>query len=667
MKTLSPQQIQRLKNMLTAAQQARRSGLNAQAEGLYRDILKQLPEAWDVQHQLAILLASTGRPQEAVRHFRLIVKANPAFAAGHANLANALAESGQLDEAITEFRRAISLDASLIGARIALSETLRRAELLDEAVACFKAALNLDKSNHAAFNGLGLVYRDLADIPRALECFEHAVGIAPGDAEYRMNFGVALRRQELDSLAVDQFYHAIKLRPEWMEAVVMLAEVLHHQRRYDEAKECYERALQLKPADPELLERMGFVYLDMGDTEHALAEFGKVTAMHPDRYMAMLGTGRSHMLAGHSSEAAATLESLVSRYPEDPSGYFYLAGSRKFKSDDPFIPRLQALADKTDEAEAATIDMSFALGKIYDDCKQWDQAFENYARGNRLHNQSCDYHRSNMESAVEMLQSVFTHEFMEVHRHLGVESDLPVLIVGMPRSGTTLTEQIVSSHPLVIGAGEVSFWGRAPKAVPYTIGTDQHYPECMSLMQPQHAQEITDRYISLLRKIAGPGTNPVRITDKMPHNFLRIGLIALLFPRARIIHCKRDAMDNCLSIFFQNFGGQHSYAYDLGNLGHHHRQYERLMEHWHEILPGRIMDINYEDTIADPEYWSRKLIEHVGLEWDDACLAPHKQERTVKTASHWQVRQPIYKTSVARWKHYEKHLGPLKVALDYRG
>ena len=182
-------------------------------------------------------------------------------------------------------------------------------------------------------------------------------------------------------------------------------------------------------------------------------------------------------------------------------------------------------------------------------------------------------------------------------------------------------------------------------------------------MTPDQAREIAAKYTELLRKIAGPGTNSLHITDKMPHNFVNLGLIALLFPNAPIIHCKRDALDNCLSIFFQNFAGDHPYAYDLANLGHQHKQYERLMAHWHEVLPGRIFDISYEDTIADPEFWSRQLIQHVGLQWDDACLAPHKLERTVKTASHWQVRQPIYNTSVARWKHYEQHLGPLKAAL----
>lgn len=664
-KSLTTAQQQCLRNMLAAAQQARRSGLAAQAEGLYRDILRQAPGAWDVHQQLALLLATQGKPAEAARHFRQIVKANPTYAPGHANLATALAETGELAEAVTEYQRALALDANLLGARIALGETLRRARRLDEAITAYKGALDRDKVNHAAFNGLGLVYRDLEDLPRALECFEHAVGLAPENPEYRMNFGAALRRYELDGLAAEQFYKAVQLCPTWLEAVVLLAEVLQQQRRFDEAKECYDRALQLHPENPELHERRGYIYLDMGDAEHALEEFTLVRAEHANRPAALLGMGRAYMEAGRSAEAAASLEALLASFPQHAGGFSNLAVSRKFKLDDPYIPRLRDLTDRVSDEDASAIALSFAMGKVLDDCKQWDDAWHYYARGNRLRNLKYDYQPARQEAEYDALMSVFTKDFFESYQELGVASELPVFIVGMPRSGTTLTEQIISSHPQVIGAGEVVFWGKAKNAVPYTLNTQEPYPQCLSQMTPAHASGIAEKYTTLLRKIAGPGTNPLRITDKMPHNFVQLGLIALLFPNARIIHCRRDAMDNCLSIFFQNFGGEHPYAYDLSNLGHHYRQYERLMAHWHEVLPGRILDINYEDTIADPEYWSRRLIAHVGLEWDDACLAPHKLERTVKTASHWQVRQPIYKTSVQRWKNYEKHLQPLKQALGY--
>jgi tetratricopeptide (TPR) repeat protein len=666
MKTIFPHQITRLKQMLAAAQQAQRSGMHVQAANLYRDVLKDAPEAHDVRHQFAVLLATSGHPQEAAKQFRQILKANPTHAATHANLANVLTEDGQYDEAITEFRRALALDPGLLWAHAHLGSALRLTGKAEEAIAHFRQALDMDKKNAFAFNGMGVAYRDLDDIPRALECLEHAVGLAPQNADFRINFGATLNRAQIPDLAVEQFYKAAELQPNRLEAIVMLGETLSELRRFDDAKECLDRALTLHPEMSELSERRGFVFLEMGDTGHALADFDSVLQQYPQRPMALLGAGRTHMEAGHSKEASATLEKLVELYPDTGTGYFYLAASRKFRPDDPVIPQLKKLADKTGSEDKASIALNFALGKIYDDCKQWDEAFAYYAQGNRLRNEEYQYQPGQEEARIDDLISVFNHALFEKHRACGAESNLPVLIVGMPRSGTTLTEQIISSHRLVAGAGEVVFWSKASQSMPYTLKTSLPYPQCMEQIVPEKAAEVADRYVNLLLKIAGPGTSPVRITDKFPHNFLNLGLIALLFPNSPIIHCKRNAMDNCLSIFFQHFGGRHPYAYDLANLGHHYRQYERLMAHWHAVLPGRILDINYEDTIADPEYWSRKLIEHVKLGWDDACLAPHKQERTVKTASHWQVRQPIYKTSVQRWKNYEKHLGPLKEALGYR-
>jgi len=668
MKTLTQQQTTRLKRMLTAAQQAKNSGLHSQAMALYRDILKDAPDAHDVRHQLAILLARSGKPEEAVNHFRLILKSNPTHALTHVNLGNALFDIGMLPDAAVELRHAIALDAKLVSAHFVLGLVLRRMKQTQESITYLKQTLDLDRRHHAAFNALALAYRDIDDLPRALECLEHAVGLAPQSAEYRANFAVTLKQAELNQWAVDQFLEALKLKPDWIDVIVLLGETLQDMRRFDDAKECFDRALTLKPNEPELLERRGFTYLEMGDTEHALAEFDSVLADQPNRPMGLLGLGRSHLEAGYSNDAASALEKLIALNPERPTGYFYLASVRKFKPDDELIPRLESLIERSKEDRDTSMALNFALGKIYDDCKLWDKSFAHYARGNELRNQEYQYDPKVEEAKFDALISVFDHAFFEKHRECSNEqSELPILIVGMPRSGTTLTEQIISSHPQVIGAGEVMFWGKAPKAIPYTMRSSISYPECLDGLSQEHAHKIAGKYIDFLQQIAGPGTNPVRITDKMPHNFVQLGLITLIFPRARIVHCRRNAMDNCLSIYFQNFGGNHPYAYDLTNLGHHYKQYERLMAHWQSVLPTQILDINYEETIADPEYWSRKLIEHVGLEWDDACLAPHKLERTVKTASHWQVRQPIYKTSVQRWKNYEKHLGPLQDALGYKG
>jgi tetratricopeptide (TPR) repeat protein len=657
-----------LPQMLAAARQAQRSGQREIAERIYTDILAAAPKAWDVHHELALLLARTGRVEQAIRHFQLIVRAHPAHAPSQANLANALAEAGRLPEAIDAFEKALALDPGMMGAKLALAETLRQAGKLQLAADTFKSVLDRDKTNHTAFNGLGLVFHAMGDLPRSLECFEFAVGNAPKAPRYRMNFALALRQYGLNNFAAEQLYQAAMLKPDWLEAVVLLGEVLQELGRFDEAKECFERGKQINPDAVELDERIGYTYLGMGDVEHASAVFNQVLSNHPDRLMANLGIGRTYMEAGHTQQAGQAFETVIEKYPDNPAGYSYLAASRKFTQGEKAISEMHRLAEQiSDEDTSTAISINFALGKVYDDCQDWENAWKYYSRGNSIKNTRHNYHPDGHEKKITELISIFSQDFIQKKRSIGYNSTFPVLIVGMPRSGTTLTEQIISSHPQVIGGGEVKFWGQAYEALPLMLKTRQPYPFCVPAINREQIESIAEKYIELLTKIAGPDAHPLHVTDKMPHNFVHLGLISIIFPEIPIIHCKRNAMDNCLSIFFQNFGNSHSYAFNLANLGHHYKQYQRLMEHWHEVLPGRIMDINYEDTIADPEYWSRKLIEHVGLEWDDACLAPHKLERTVKTASHWQVRQPIYKTSVQRWKNYEQYLGPLKEALGYEG
>ena len=241
-------------------------------------------------------------------------------------------------------------------------------------------------------------------------------------------------------------------------------------------------------------------------------------------------------------------------------------------------------------------------------------------------------------------------------------SNLPIFIVGMPRSGTTLTEQIIASHPAVYGAGELEAISRISQELSKDHEDTGGYPECMLHFQNQEIEKLANGYLSNLRALAG---DVLHVTDKMPHNFLHLGLIAILFPGARVVNCKRHPLDTCLSIYTQKFTNVHPYAYDLTELGQYYRQYERLMAHWEHVLADRIFTIQYEELIEEPEATSRRLIGYIDLPWDDRCLEFHETERPVKTASQWQVRQPVYKKSVNRWENYETHLAPLKRALGY--
>jgi hypothetical protein len=255
---------------------------------------------------------------------------------------------------------------------------------------------------------------------------------------------------------------------------------------------------------------------------------------------------------------------------------------------------------------------------------------------------------------------IYSPDYFAARANIGETSEVPVFVLGMPRSGTTLVEQIIASHPAAHGAGELEELGWLAANMPKLTGGTAPYPEAARLIDATNAKSIAAQYLEPLIARA-PAAR--RITDKMPGNFIRIGLIAVLFPKARIVHVRRHPLDTCLSCFFQHFGRGHHFSYDLGHLGHYYTQYQRLMAHWARVLPGRIFDVQYEDVVSKQEETSRAIIAHCGLDWDPKCLAFHEHERQVRTASFWQVRQPLYASSVGRWQAYEKHLGPLKAAL----
>jgi hypothetical protein len=242
-----------------------------------------------------------------------------------------------------------------------------------------------------------------------------------------------------------------------------------------------------------------------------------------------------------------------------------------------------------------------------------------------------------------------------------VQSDRPIFIVGMVRSGTSLVEQILASHPAVYGAGELPDVTEITRALPGLLGTDDRYPEFLPILNQEAVDSMACRYLDRLNQIA-PGA--MRVTDKMPGNFMYLGLIELLFPGARIIHCMRDPVDTCLSAYFQDFSNNHPYAYDLSNLGAFYRGYLKLMAHWRKVLHLPLLEVRYEDLVADQERISRTLIEFCGLEWDSRCMQFHDSRRFVETASHDQVNRPLCHHSIARWKNYERHLAPLLAELN---
>ena len=356
---------------------------------------------------------------------------------------------------------------------------------------------------------------------------------------------------------------------------------------------------------------------------------------------------------GHFDEAYDCLEKAIQLAPRNARFYYSLATSKRLALGDPNVLAMEKLVQSVSSLPAdEQIALHFALGKIFADTDQ-ERSFQHLLKGNALKRRQIDYDEAAVPTVLEHTRAVFTAELMRRNAGLGHPSCVPLFILGMPRSGTTLVEQILASHPKVFGAGELDDFGKAIVAL--------RFPNVVSPMSGEQLRQLGESYVSGIG-VAAPAAE--RITNKAPGNFRFAGLIHLVLPNARIIHTRRDPVDTCLSCFSTLFTERVSYCYDLKELGRYYRAYEAMMAHWRSVLPQNVMlEVQYEDVVTDLEGQARRIVAHCGLEWDDACLDFHNTERPIRTASATQVRQRIYNSSVGRWRAYEPFLGPLLAEL----
>ncbi|RMD70257.1 MAG: sulfotransferase family protein, partial [Gammaproteobacteria bacterium] len=462
-------------------------------------------------------------------------------------------------------------------------------------------------------------------LDEAIQHYQAALSLMPDYPEALNNLGSACLAKDRYDLTIQYCGQALALKPDYPEAHSNIASAYYHQEQIDKALEHAQRAIELKPDHALAHHTLGQIKLSQGEVDEAVAIFEKAAEL------------------GHGDQEGFVM------------AYCSLASTRRFASrDDPLVQKIQELLESPKLTEKQKANLHFALGKVLDDVGAYEEAFKHYAEGNRLSPHAFDpkAHREHVDRIIR----VFDRGFFEARRGWGVEDELPVFIVGMPRSGTTLTEQILSSHPQVHGAGELE--DLVKMALGLEGQTGEAFPEGVARLEAEQVQALA---LGHLQRLRAKGGEALRVTDKMPSNFMRLGLIALLFPKAKIIHCMRHPLDTCLSCYFQNFKeGAQPFAYDLEHLGSVYKDYQRLMAHWKEVLPLPIFEVAYERLVEDTEGVSRAMVEFVGLPWDEACLAYRKNKRPVRTASIWQVRQPIYKRSLARWQRYEPFIAPLK-------
>jgi tetratricopeptide (TPR) repeat protein len=687
-----PETVSRLRH----AEQSLRAGQVAAAAALCRGVLGYEPDNAAALQLLGLAQAQSGDVAAAEASLRRCLDLAPKSASAHTNLGNLLALKGDLEGAAARYRKALTLNPAQGDALVNLGIALKKLGRSQEALELLRSA----RPDHAdAQVQLGIALLESGARAEAVAALDTALRLKPDHFDALYTRGLALMSLGRHDEAVRSLAEAARLRQNSHEAFFALGRALHLARNFTLAHQALARAVMLNPKNPEVHAAMGSVLLDMGRpeqalegaqhavslepgngrhyivlgrafsdlnrVEHALAAHERAVELLPDSAEALNFLGNAYLSVGRGEDACEAFARSVTLAPDDIRMHYDLARATRFVPGDPRLARLEGLA-----AQAATardvfprdlIRLQFALGKAYDELGDYDRAFGHFRDGNARQDANAPYDEAGSVRHFDAIREVFTPELAARHAGAGSASRLPILIVGMPRSGTTLVEQIISSHPQVNGAGEVLELDIAFTSVCARHGLKGHYPEDVPKLPRGALREIGDLYAERLARRA-PGSR--HVTDKLPGNYHHIGLIHLALPLAKIIHCTRDAADTCLSGYTNLFGEKLGFVNELGAFGRLYRRYDGLMRHWRALLPEEaFLDVRYEELVGDFEPGARRIIAYCGLPWDPACLDFQNNARPVNTVSVTQVRQQIYSSSVARWRRYEKHLTPLFEAL----
>lgn len=631
-----------------------RSGDAATAERLSRAALHEYPHDPNFLTILGAALRLLHRPGEAEAVLRRALASDPDYPKAHEELGRALLAQERAAEAIEPLRRAFALDPALDSAQLALSRALllagreeeanatfdaflrakphrqqlaraagqEREGRLDQAELLYRDILRQDPHNVTALRMLGLLAMKLEQYRDAAQLFERAVALAPDFYPAWLDLGRAQTETLELEKAVASMRRAIALEPGRAAGYLGLANALSRSSRIQEAVEAYERAIGLSPAQAGTY----------------------------------LGLGNALKTIGRQQEAIAAYRQGIRLKPDYAELYWSLSNLKTFRFEPAEVAAMEkALADAGLSDDAA-VHLCFALGKASDDAGDYDRAFAYYERGNRLRRRREHYDPVHTEHLGERIRKVFTQEFLAQRAGSGYPDAAPIFIVGLPRSGSTLLEQILASHSEVEATFELPEAGRLIRDLDRQRPDGLTYPEAVASLAPSVLAELGQRYDRETRRfrIGAP-----RFVDKMPNNFAAIGLLHLILPNARFINARRDPLDTCLSCFRQLFARGQAFTYDLNELAEYYLEYDRMMRHWHSVLPGRVLDVQYEHVVADLEGQARRMLAFCGLPWEESCLRFHETARPIRTASSEQVRQPIYTDAIGHWRHYERHLGPL--------
>lgn len=662
-------------------------------------LVQARPRDADLHNLMGVILNAQGNAQAAVKALQRAIHLNDSNPQFYSNLGEIERQRGKLQEAQVALRRAISLDPKFAQALNNLGIVHFDLRKFEDAVALYEQAIAANGTYPEAHNNLGNALRALGKQEEALEHYQRALLLRERYPEAYNNLAAILRDRDQVAEAEHAYRKAISMRPNYLEPYNNLAAMMVQEGKEDEALRVLGEALKINARHVPTLVQVARTQLSKGnqvqaeqaarlalkeDAENAEAHVVLAQVLHEtDRFPDALASleeaiklkpdlGEAHNLYGVCLKSVGRLDDArlaflkaVELNPQNYGIYANFADLEKFHPEHPqFKALLAAYEEAAEPMSERYMGLHFALGKAYDDLGEYQKAFSHFKIGTTLKRAKLDYVEAETFGFFDMIEQTFTPEFFQKMPFKGHPSEEPVFIVGMPRSGSTLVEQILSSHPDTFGAGETKEFSRQLGALRSRFPALPKYPAIAEKMNIAQYQIVSDGYINAQRKISG---GAARITDKLLTNYFFVGMLHVMFPKAKFIHTKRNPVDTCLSAFTKLFKDDMPHSYDLGELGRYYLKYQHLMDHWEKVLPpGVLKTVVYEEVVDKLEETARDIVDFVGLPWNEACLSFHESSRPVKTASVVQVRKPIYTTSVERWRRYGDDLLPLIEALGYK-
>ncbi len=647
------------------AEAYRALGQYERAAGCCRMALQLLPDYPEALCNLGLALQGLGRKAEAAEQFRRALELRPGFATAHNNLGIALRELKQFDEALEHFRQAVMLDPGFAAAQTNLGQLLLDRGLAEEALPHCQEAVRLQADVAALHHNLGNVLRALGRLVDARAAYLEAIRLDPKLARAQAHLGLILRDEGKPDEALPWLKRSVELDATDADLWQYLAEAHADREDFAEAIPCWEKAIQIEPERPGFHTALGWALQEEGRLPEAGDHYREALRLQPDWAPAHLHLGGLHEELGKLAEAEAAFREALRLQPRYAAPLARLATLLRGKLPDADLAALEErLADPglEDEPRARLL---LAAAHVLDVRGMFARAAEFARQGNALALEIARRHGrayvpAEHERFVDGLLQAFGPEFFRCLAGAGLPTQRPVFIVGLPRSGTTLIEQVLASHSRVHGAGELRLARLTFEAIPAVLGRSELPLICAADLNAEATRRLAEDHLEKLRALDG-GRND-RIVDKMPDNYMYLGLAAAMFPRATFIHCRRDLRDVAVSCWMTDFRSIR-WANDPQHLALRFQQYRRLMEHWRAVLPATVHDVDYEEAVSDLEGVARRLVAACGLDWEPACLEFHRTERPIRTASVVQVRQPVYRRSVERWKNYEPALAELFACL----